>query len=132
MRDLQPPSLTRETETDADEEPTCGASTRRWARKAPEPETADDESIEIDMSYKLDTELLQTTDFQMMSAAEIVEAERAIDGTVGLSDATVAVVRGAPSGGRLSFKRTLRRMARHGGCCSPFRNSGSRNRAPSW
>ena len=40
-----------------------------------------------------DTELLQTTDFQVMSAAEIVEAEHRRHGP-GLSDATVAAVRG--------------------------------------
>ena len=133
MRDLLLPSLTRETETDADEEPTSRrVDEALGAGKAPEPETADDESIEIDMSMtSSDTELLQTTDFQMMSAAEIVEAERAIDGMVPAfpmrpSRRYVA----ATSGGRLSFKRTLRRLARHGGMPLPVQEQRQQKPRP--
>ena len=84
MRDLLLPSLARETERDADDEPTSRrVDEALGSDKAPEPEPADDESIEIDMSMTSSkTELLQSTDFQMMSAAEIAEAERAIDGMV--------------------------------------------------
>ncbi|MCH2554248.1 MAG: VWA domain-containing protein, partial [SAR116 cluster bacterium] len=60
-----------------------------------------------------DNELLQSTDFQMMSAAEIAEAERAIDGMVlALPVRPCRRYAPAPSHGRLSFKRTLRRMSR--------------------
>jgi hypothetical protein len=122
MRDLLLPSLTRETERDADDEPTSRrVDEALGSDKAPEPEPADDESIEIDMSMtSSDTELLQSTDFQMMSAAEIAEAERAIDGMVpALPVRPSRRFAPAPSHGRLSFKRTLRRMSRQAGVPLP-------------
>ena len=122
MRDLLLPSLTRESERDADEEPTSRrVDEALGSDKAPEPETADDESIEIDMSMtSSNTELLQSTDFQMMSAAEIAEAERAIDSMVlALPMRPSRRFSAAPSHGRLSFKRTLRRMSRQAGMPLP-------------
>ena len=122
MRDLLLPSLTRETERDADDEPTSRrVDEALGSDKAPEPEPADDESIEIDMSMtSSDTELLQSTDFQMMSAAEIAEAERAIDGMVPAFPVRPSRrFAPAPSHGRLSFKRTLRRMSRQAGVPLP-------------
>ena len=122
MRDLLLPSLTRESERDADEEPTSRrVDEALGSDKAPEPETADDESIEIDMSMtSSNTELLQSTDFQMMSAAEIAEAELAIDSMVlALPMRPSRRFSAAPSHGRLSFKRTLRRMSRQAGMPLP-------------
>jgi uncharacterized protein with von Willebrand factor type A (vWA) domain len=122
MRDLLLPSLTRETERDADEEPTSRrVDEALGSDKAPEPEMADDESIEIDMSMtSSNTELLQSTDFQMMSAAEIAEAERAIDSmALALPMRPSRRFAAAPSHGRLSFKRTLRRMSRQAGMPLP-------------
>ena len=116
------PSLARETERDADDEPTSRrVDEALGSDKAPEPEPADDESIEIDMSMTSSAaELLQTTDFQMMSTAEIVEAERAID-AIALTFPTRPSRRCTPSQsqGQLSFRRTLRQMVRQGGMPLP-------------
>lgn len=122
MRDLLLPSLTRETEGDPEEDPTSRRLDEALnAARPPEARDEPDEAVEIDMSMTTSTtELLQTTDFQMMSVAEMAEAERAIDSMV-LSLPTRPSRRFtvAPSQGRLSFKRSLRRMARQGGLPLP-------------
>lgn len=122
MRDLLLPSITRETEGDPEEDPTSRRLDEALnAATPPEMEENDSESIEIDMSMTTSTtERLQTTDFQMMSVAEIVEAERAIDSMVlALPTRPSRRFAAAPSPGRLSFKRALRQMARRGGLPLP-------------
>ena len=124
MRDLLLPSLTRETEGDAEDDPTSRRVDEALnAAPPPDVEEDDNESIEIDMSMTTSTvERLQTTDFQMMSVDEMAEAERAIE-TMVLALPTKRSRRFAatPSHGRLSFKHTLRRMARQGGLPLPVR-----------
>ena len=122
MRDLLLPSLTRETEGDPEEDPTSRRLDEALNAAAPPAVEEDDsESIEIDMSMTTSTdERLQTTDFQMMSVAEMAEAERAIDSMVlALPTRPSRRFSAAPSPGRLSFKRTLRQMARRGGLPLP-------------
>ncbi|MEC8642374.1 MAG: VWA domain-containing protein [Pseudomonadota bacterium] len=123
MRDLLLPTLAREGEID---EP--AAATRRIEEAlrpdAPPPasETGDSERVEIDMSMTSSAdEHFRAMDFQLMSAAEIAEAERAID-TMWLPVPQRPARRFRPSGsgGRLSFRQTLRRMARTGGLALPF------------
>jgi len=130
MRDLLLPSLTREADPDPDEEPTSRRVDEAFG-SAPDPDPNPDpnpdpgqegpDSIEIDMSMTSSaTELLQSTDFQMMSAAEIAEAERAIDAMV-LAFPTRPSRRFSPtsSQGRLSFRRTLQQMTRRAGIPLP-------------
>jgi len=122
MRDLLLPSLTRDSGADEDEPPTSRRLDEALgAGRQPEPETAEDEAIEIDMSMTSSaTELLQTTDFQMMSVEEIAEAERAIDAMLlGFPRRPSRRFSSASSPGRLSFRRTLRRMARQAGMPLP-------------
>ena len=95
MRDLLLPSLTRDTDAAEDEEPTSRRVDEAFgASRGPDPEQEDSEAVEIDMSMTSSAaELLQTTDFQMMSAAEITEAERAIDAmALAFSDPPLAAV----------------------------------------
>ena len=122
MRDLLLPSLTRDTEADEDEEPTSRRVDEAFgSARGPDPEQEESESIEIDMSMTSSaTELLQTTDFQMMSTDEIAEAERAID-AMALTFPKRPSRRFSPasSRGRLSFRRTLRQMTRRAGVPLP-------------
>jgi uncharacterized protein with von Willebrand factor type A (vWA) domain len=122
MRDLLLPSLTREVDGDGEEDPNLRRVDEAFGSAAePHPQQDERESIEIDMSMTSSaTELLQTTDFQMMSTAEIAEAERAID-AMRLAFPTRPSRRFslASSHGRLSFRRTLRRMARQAGMPLP-------------
>ncbi|HBD52722.1 MAG TPA: VWA domain-containing protein, partial [Alphaproteobacteria bacterium] len=122
MRDLLLPSLTREVDGDGEEDPNLRRVDEAFGSAAePDPQQDERESIEIDMSMTSSaTELLQTTDFQMMSTAEIAEAERAID-AMRLAFPTRPSRRFSPasSHGRLSFRRTLRRMARQAGMPLP-------------
>jgi len=133
MRDLLLPSLTRETDAAEDEEPTSRRVDEAFgASRGPDPKQADSESVEIDMSMTSSAaELLQTTDFQMMSAAEITEAERAID-AMALAFPTRPSRRFLPSSspGRLSFRRTLRGMARRAGMPLPVHEQPRRHPRP--
>ena len=133
MRDLLLPSLTRETDTDEDEEPTSRRVDEAFGTAdGPEPEQEESESLEIDMSMTSSAaELLQTTDFQMMSAAEIVEAERAID-ALALTFPTRPSRRRttSPAPGRLSFRRTLRQMVRQGGMPLPAYEQRAQRKRP--
>ena len=84
----------------------------------PEPE---EERIEIDAALAWsDDEKLEEMDFQMMSAAEISEAEKAIDRLVlpipFRPSRRTAVARGS---GQMSLKRTLRGMTRQAGLPIP-------------
>ena len=122
MRDLLLPSLTREVDGDGEEDPNLRRVDEAFgSAAAPDPQQDERETIEIDMSMTSSAaELLQTTDFQMMSTAEIAEAERAID-AMRLAFPTRPSRRFSPasSHGRLSFRRTLRRMARQAGVPLP-------------
>ena len=133
MRDLLLPSLTRETDAAEDEEPTSRRVDEAFgASRGPDPEQEDSEAVEIDMSMTSSAaELLQTTDFQMMSAAEITEAERAID-AMALAFPTRPSRRFSPSSsqGRLSFRRTLRGMARRAGMPLPAHEHPRRHPRP--
>ena len=122
MRDLLLPSLTREVDGDGEEDPNLRRVDEAFgSAAAPDPQQDERESIEIDMSMTSSaTELLQTTDFQMMSTAEIAEAERAIDAmTLAFPTRPSRRFSPASSHGRLSFRRTLRRMARQAGVPLP-------------
>ena len=133
MRDLLLPSLTRETEGDPEEDPTSRRLDEALnAARPPDAREEDDEAIEIDMSMTTSTtERLQTTDFQMMSVAEMAEAERAIDSMVlALPTRPSRRFDAGPSQGRLSFKRTLRRMARKGGLALPVQEHRLRKPRP--
>ena len=134
MRDLLLPSLTRETEGDPDDDPTSRRieEALNAARPPEAKEEDDDEAIEIDMSMTTSTvERLQTTDFQMMSVAEMAEAERAIDSMVlALPTRSSRRFAAAPSHGRLSFKRTLRQMVRRGGLPLPVHEQRLRKPRP--
>ena len=123
MRDLLLPSLTREQAPDDEEAPTMRRVDEALAAPAPpEPPEQDSETIEIDMSMTTSTaELLQTTDFQMMSTAELREAEQAIDAMrLVFPPRPSRRHAAAPSGGKLSFRRTVRQMARNGGLPLPL------------
>ena len=133
MRDLLLPSLTRETEADADEEPTSRRVDEAFGTaRGPDPAQDETESIEIDMSMTSSaTELLQTTDFQMMSVAEIAEAERAIDSMVpAFPTRPSRRFSPASSHGRLSFRRTLRQMTRQAGLPLPAHEQRRRKTRP--
>ena len=133
MRDLLLPSLTRETEADADEEPTSRRVDEAFGTaRGLDPAQDETESIEIDMSMTSSaTELLQTTDFQMMSVAEIAEAERAIDSMVpAFPTRPSRRFSPASSHGRLSFRRTLRQMTRQAGLPLPAHEQRRRKTRP--
>ncbi|MEX0503277.1 VWA domain-containing protein [Alphaproteobacteria bacterium LSUCC0719] len=122
MRDLLLPTLAREGE--AEEPP----PTSRRVDEALRPDTPsaaqemeENERVEIDMSMTSSAdEHFRSMDFQLMSAAEIAEAERAI-GAMRLPVPHRPSRRFQPDGrrGRLSFRQTLRGMARKGGLALP-------------
>ncbi|MEC7615151.1 MAG: VWA domain-containing protein [Pseudomonadota bacterium] len=124
MRDLLLPTLSREPE-DGDEQP---QTTRRVDealrpdRPQAPPQAEDNETIEIDMSMTSSPdEQLRNMDFQMMSTAEISEAEAAID-RMRLPVPLRPSRRFVPEnrGGRVSFRRTIRQMTRRGGLAIPL------------
>ncbi|MEC8515013.1 MAG: VWA domain-containing protein [Pseudomonadota bacterium] len=124
MRDLLLPTLSREPE-DGDEQP----QTTRRVDEALRPDrpqaplqAEDNETIEIDMSMTSSPdEQLRNMDFQMMSTAEISEAEAAID-RMRLPVPLRPSRRFVPEnrGGRVSFRRTIRQMTRRGGLAIPL------------
>ncbi len=133
MRDLLLPTLAREGEP---EEP---LPTARRVDEALRPDTPpavpdmeENERVEIDMSMTSSAdEHFRQMDFQLMSAAEIVEAERAID-AMRLPIPHRPSRRFQPSGsrGRLSFRQTLRGMTRNGGLALPLYETPRRRPRP--
>ncbi len=126
MRDLLLPTLARDGEI---EEPPAAARRVDEALRADvapaAPASDEREHVEIDMSMTSSAdEHFRAMDFQLMSAAEIAEAERAID-VMRLPVPQRPSRRFRTSGGRgrLSFRRTLRRMARTGGLALPVQES---------
>ena len=86
------------------------------------PQAEDNETIEIDMSMTSSAdEQLRGMDFQMMSVAEISEAEAVID-RMRLPVPQRPSRRFVPEnrGGRVSFRRTIRQMTRRGGLAIPL------------
>ena len=124
MRDLLLPTLAREPE-DGDEASQTARrvdeALRPDAQEMP-PRSEDNETIEIDMSMTSSAdEQLRGMDFQMMSVAEISEAEAVID-RMRLPVPQRPSRRYAPEnrGGRVSFQRTIRQMTRRGGLAIPL------------
>ena len=124
MRDLLLPTLARE--------PQEGDETSQTARRVDEalgpdapatpPQGEDSDTIEIDMSMTASSdEQLRGMDFQMMSVAEISEAEAAID-RMRLPVPLRPSRRYMPENrrGRVSFRRTIRQMTRRGGLAVPL------------
>ena len=122
MRDLLLPTLAREGE--AEEPPPTSRRVDEALRPdtpSAAPEMEENERVEIDMSMTSSAdEHFRSMDFQLMSAAEIAEAERAID-SMRLPVPHRPSRRFQPDGrrGRLSFRQTLRGMARKGGLALP-------------
>ncbi|NCF48773.1 MAG: VWA domain-containing protein [Bacteroidetes bacterium] len=128
MREMMLPTLGSQAAPKPDEEGSLRRLEEAMQPDDPPQKDREDENIHEEKSAEIDAALvssddekLKSMDFQMMSAAEIAEAERAID-------RLVLPVPSRPSrrfsrtnaGGRLSFKRTLRQMARHGGLALPI------------
>lgn len=132
MRDLLLPTLARESE--GEEPPPAARRVDEALRAEPPPVSGieDSERVEIDMSMTSSAEEhFRSMDFQQMSAAEIAEAERAID-MMRLPVPQRPSRRFQPSGGsgRLSFRQTLRRMARNGGLALPIHETPRRRPRP--
>ena len=126
MRDLLLPTLARDGET-APPAPAARRVDEALRPDTPPPagEAAESERVEIDMSMTSSAdEHFRAMDFQLMSAAEIAEAERAID-VMRLPVPRRPSRRFRPRGdrGRLSFRQTLRRMTRNGGLALPAREA---------
>ena len=122
MRDLLLPTLAREGE---EQDPPPAARRVDEALRPDTPPAAPDtdrtEHVEIDMSMTCSAdEHLRAMDFQLMSAAEIAEAERAVEAMrLPVPQRPSRRFRQSGDRGRLSFRQTLRRMARTGGLALP-------------
>ena len=123
VRDLLLPTLAREGEID-EAPPTSRRVDEALRPDAPPPPTDIDETerVEIDMSMTSSAdEHFRSMDFQLMSAAEIAEAEQAIDAMrLALPQRPSRRFQASGGKGRLSFRQTLRRMARTGGFALPL------------
>ena len=133
MRDLLLPTLAREGESE--EAPATARRIEEALRPdAPPPESGieDSERVEIDMSMTSSAdEHFRGMDFQLMSAAEIAEAEQAIDMMwLPLPHRPSRRFRPHGSRGRLSFRQTLRRATRNGGLALPVRETPRRHPRP--
>ena len=122
MRDLLLPTLARDGEPE--ETPPTARRVDEALRAEPPPATDIEESerVEIDMSMTSSVdEHFRGMDFQQMSAAEIAEAERAIDAMrLPLPQRPSRRFHPHANRGRLSFRQTLRRMTRNGGLALPI------------
>ena len=104
-------------------------------QKQPEEDLSDDqegEKIEIDATYSFsDRELLQTMDFESMSAEEIDKAKKAI-ARMRLPIMEVATRRLAPNprGRIVDMRRTLRASMRTGGATIPLQKLKPQRRHP--
>jgi uncharacterized protein with von Willebrand factor type A (vWA) domain len=124
MRDMITPTLGTDAVPEPEEDPMLrrvddAMQPDRDDMPTPEPE---EERIEIDaaLAWSAD-EKLQEMDFQMMSADEIREAEQAIDRLMlPVPQRPSRRATAATGNGKLSMKRTLRRMARQGGLPIPI------------
>ena len=122
MRDLMLPTMRRETEEDEPEDPMLRRVDE--AVRPPDDDYNDNQSgeeIKFDSVLTASqTERYQEMDFQMMSALEVSEAEKAIDRLV-LPIPQRPSRRAIPKhgSGQMSLKRTLRRMARQAGLPIP-------------
>jgi uncharacterized protein with von Willebrand factor type A (vWA) domain len=133
MRDLLLPTLAREGE--GEEVPATARRVDEALRpEAPLPcsETEESERVEIDMSMTSSVdEHFRSLDFQQMSAAEIAEADRAIDAMrLPLPYRPARRFQVDRSRGRLSFRQTLRRMTRTGGLALPCYETPRRRPRP--
>ena len=132
MRDLLLPTLAREGEAEQ-APPTARRVEEALRADAPPPsEIEDSERVEIDMSMTSSAdEHFRGMDFQLMSAAEIAEAERAIDVMrLALPHRPSRRFQPHAARGRLSFRQTLRRMTRNGGLALPVRETPRRHPRP--
>jgi uncharacterized protein with von Willebrand factor type A (vWA) domain len=135
VRGMLLPEIEMPKEADDDEDPVLRRLQEALSDQAESPDADLEpaaEKIEIDATLTFSSqEVFRAMDFQMMSATELREAEKAVDAIdLPLLMRPSHRFRPTSTGAVISFRRTLQQMARHAGFCLPVRQSRQQRQRP--